>query len=206
MKKFLLALALMVPMLPAFAQSELNVKDEMIGNVRVVSAYYQSRNMYLHTGERRLGIGYYPSVEDSVDFNIKPELNIQVLNFEGKQYPRYVLVFEVNKTGSYSLNKGSKLAIKLNNDEVIMLTAEGDCRVKNYNELSAFQYSSTPMYVIDDNDLNKIINIGVSKIRLAINGKTFDFAFTNNQYADFIKDAYSKVNNMVKDDPMTKGL
>ncbi len=207
MKKLLLALVLMVSSIASvFAQSEISIKDEMIGNVRVISAYYQSRNTYISSGEIRLGAGYYPSVEDSVDFNIKPELDLQIMDFKGQQYPRHVLVFEVNKTGGYSLNKGCKLAIKLRNAEVVMLASEGDCRVKKYDMLSAYQYSSTPMYVITDTDLEKIINIGVSKIRLAINGKTFDFEFANNQFSNFIKEALPKVNDAAKADPMTKDL
>ena len=206
MKKFLLALVLMTSTITALAQSALNLKDEMIGNVRVVSAYYQSRNTYLHTGERKLGVGYYPSIEDGVDFNIKPELNLQIMDFKGQLYPRYALVFEVNKTGDYTINEGCKLAIKLNNDEIIILASEGDCRVKNYEALSAYQYSSTPMYVIADSDLDKIINVGASKIRLAINGKTFDFEFENNQFSNFIKEALPKVNDAAKADPMTKDL
>lgn len=206
MKKLLLALVLIIISVPLFAQSELSIKDEMIGNIRVISAYYQSRNTYLHTGERKLGVGYYPSIEDSIDFNIKPELDLQILEFEGKQHPRYVLLFEVNKTGDYSISKGCKLAIKLKNGEIITLSSEGDCRVRNYEALSAYQYSSTPMYVIADSDLDKIINSGASKIRLAINGKTFDFEFTNNQFSNFIKEALPKVNDLSKTDPMTKDL
>lgn len=202
MKKILLIISLVFPII---ASAQISVNDEMIGNIRVISAKDVSSTRY-NRAERLASINNYKSVEEGESFNISPIFDIQELEFQGEKHQRKVLVFETYGTLDYSINGGSKLAIKLGNDEIIMLSSEGDCRAKNYNMVSGYQYNARPMYVITDEDLNKILNNSIVKIRMATNGSTYNFEFPNNEYSAFLKEAVSKVNSAVTKDPMTDGL
>lgn len=202
MKKFLFILVLTLPFV---AWSQISVKDEMVGNIRLITASDQSSSIY-KMNERFNSPNTYLSVEDGKDFNISPAFEVQILDNNGEKLERNVLSFEVFKITSFTIGKGNKIAIKLDNDEVITLTNDGFCKSKDYGKLSNYQDNARPMYVIDDSELAKLLENKVTKLRMAIDGGTYDFEFPNNEYSLFLKEAYNKACKSKNEDPMTKGL
>lgn len=202
MKKFLLALALVLPMIVC---AQIRVKDQMVGNIRLITAEDKSSVVY-NRADRLTSPNNYKSIEDGEDFNISPAFDIQIIEHNGEKLQRNVFAFEAYGTLSYTINEGSKLAIKLDNDEIVMLSSVANCRAKNYDMVSGYQYNARPMYAISDEDLSKILSSKVTKIRIAVNGKTYTFEFPNNEYGRFLKVAHEKARNAIKNDQMTDGL
>lgn len=108
------------------------------------------------------------------------------------------------------IRKGDKLALKLDNDEVIMLSANDDSFTKSKLVGFAYIVETTVLYSISESDLQKIINNNVVKIRMELNASSFDGKVYKKKFSTTILNNYKLLQeyltNENPEDQLLKGF
>ena len=199
MKKFLLALVLMVPIL-AWGQ-DVKIRDMNALGMRIVSAsgFKQSLNETNTSNtnkETGLGGGIM-LVGLNVTYDLdKPSAKTYKLNFTFGLPPSYK---------GFGVAYGSRLLIKLKSGVNLTLKSDDSDRVKY--DGSVWGYDLDCIYKITKVQLNQIIKSGgVSKLRFELTGGSLDIVLDEDFYK-FIKESNESINEtLTNKDTFDKGF
>lgn len=197
MKKFLLALVLMVPML-IYGQ-DVKIRDMNALGMRIISAsgFKQSLNeTNTSNTNKETGLGggiVLAGLNLTYDLN-KPSVKTYKLNFSFGLPPSYK---------GFGVARGSRLLLKLKSG--VNLTLKSDDSEKVKYDGSVWGYSLSCIYKITKTQLNQIIKSGgVSKLRFELTGGSLDITLDEDFYK-FIKEADSSINEtLTKKDTFDK--
>ncbi len=122
----------------------------------------------------------------------------------GKKRVRYKLGFSIEDHIDFDVVKNDRLLIKLKNGQLITLKTSEDCPA---NYLSDGKYHASVSYVVTAQQLNSIVNFGVTKFRIETQFRNldvepdFDVAETTKEYKTGL---YDRLKN--KKDSFTSGF
>lgn len=202
MRNYLLMFLIIFPL---YTLGEIRVSDRSVGNIRQVKAQ-DSESTLVDKNKKFACVNNYKSIEKGTGFNISPIFEMQEMTFQENKYQKSLLSFEIYSDTFCPIYEGSKLAIKLDNDSIIVLSAFSSVESKNYEAYSGYQYNATPSYEISDADLENLINHKVSKIRLSANENMYNFTFPNDEFSIFLGEAIPLVRKKFSTDSLLDNL
>lgn len=126
---------------------------------------------------------------------------------KGKKTVKYKIGFLIMDHFDFSIPKNSRLLIKFKNGQTMTLTTADD-NESDYKSISGLdRYYVSASYVVTEQQLNKIISQGISKIRIEAGVRNFD-VIPEVDMAKFTKEfkvgIYDRYNN--KKDSFTDGF
>lgn len=197
MKKILIALALVLPMI--MWGQDVKIRDMNALGMRIVSASgfklsLNEDNTSNTNKETRLGGGIVLAGLNVTHDLDKPSVKTYKLNFSFGLPPSYK---------GFGVAYGSRLLLKLKSG--VNLTLKSDDSEKVKYDGSVWGYGLSCIYKITKTQLNQIIKSGgVSKLRFELTGGSLDIALDDDFY-EFIKEANNKINEtLTKKDTFEK--
>ena len=176
MKKYLLALVLLsVSILNAGA---VKIESDVVNSDGTRTIFVTAFNIY--TGMTNAAAA---------------QVSVMEVDFNGKSIPNYFIKLFLNE-GIFEIKKGSKLLIKLENDEVIELEAFYDVD----KDLRMIRSGSVePSYNISEENLLKLSTGKAIKIRIETEAGILDRQIKGNKLSKGILESATLINKALKD-------
>lgn len=200
MKKIFFLLIILIS--PTFLRAQIAMED--IGKY---TYYYgkDSKNTIYQLSYKKLG-----GQRLGTDGEFKGVVSPNYRYVEEKTRKGVIKYWKLSFTGrsgrkiGFTINKGSKILIRLFNDNVMTMITN-DAGVDEINEYGTWFHATVKLSA---SDYNKIVQRGIKKIRFETYPKVFDVEYKYDEIGIFLQEADSilkeKINNQT--DRMTKGF